>query len=91
MCAFGFNLKNQLILLFNLFLLLFNLFLLLFMSLTTFFGTIYEFYCTILANFYLYLQYFQQNIFSFSKIGKSQTNLMCRFCVPYLNFILFEK
>jgi len=25
-------------------------------------------HCTILANFYLYLHYFQQNVFSFSKI-----------------------
>ena len=29
---------------------------------------------TILTNFYLYLQYFQQKVFSFSKISGSQTN-----------------
>ena len=53
-CMFG---KNN----FCQFILLFSLFLLLFMSSTAFFGTIYRFYCTISANFYLYLQYFQQN------------------------------
>ena len=37
-------------------------------------GTIYEFHCTISANFYLYLQYFQQKVFSFSKISGSQTH-----------------
>ena len=67
MCVFGSSLKNQLIL-------LFNLFLLLFIGPTALFSTIYEFYCTILVNFYLYLQYFQQKIFSFSKINESQTN-----------------
>ena len=30
------------------------------------FGTIYEFHYIISANFYLYLQYFQQKVFSFS-------------------------
>ena len=35
---------------------------------------IHESHCTILANFYLYLQYFQQKVFSFSKISGSQTN-----------------
>ena len=38
-----------------------SLFLLLFMSLTALFGIIHETYCTISANFYIYLQYFQQN------------------------------
>ena len=38
----------------------------------TLFGTIYGFQCTISANFYLYLQYFQQKIFSFNKISGSQ-------------------
>ena len=42
------------------------------MGLTTLFGTIHEFYYTILANFYLYLQYFQQKVFSFRKISGSQ-------------------
>ena len=50
-CVFGFNLKNQLIL-------LFSLFLLLFMSFTILFGTFYNFHYTISANFYFYLQYF---------------------------------
>jgi len=44
------------------------------MSPTTHFGTIYGFHCTILANFYLYLQYFQQKFFNFSKISESQTD-----------------
>ena len=42
------------------------------MSPIVFFGIIHEFYCTILANFYLYLQYFQQKKFNFSKINGSQ-------------------
>ena len=37
-----------------------------------FFGTIYGSHYTILANFYLYLQYFQQKNFSFNKISQSQ-------------------
>ena len=57
--------------------LLFILFLLLFMSPTTFFDTIQESYCTILANFHIYLQHFQQKIFSFSKISGFQTNPKC--------------
>ena len=36
--------------------------------------TIYGSYYTISTNFYLYLQYFQQKIFSFSKINESQTD-----------------
>ena len=42
------------------------------MSFTAFFDTIHGFHCTISANFYIYLQYFQQKVFSFSKISKSQ-------------------
>ena len=38
------------------------------------FGIFYVSYCTISANFYLYLQYFLQKVFSFSKITKSQTD-----------------
>jgi len=38
------------------------------------FGTIHEFCYTISANFYFYLQYFQQKILSFNKISRSQTN-----------------
>ena len=64
-CAFGFKLKSQLIL-------LFSLFLQLFMSPTALFGTIHGSHCTISTNFYLYLQYFQQKVFSFSKINGSQ-------------------
>ena len=43
------------------------------MSSNAFFGTIYEFHCTISVNFYIYLQYFQQQQnFNFNKINKSQ-------------------
>ena len=38
---------------------------------TALFDTIHRF--NILVNFYLYLQYFQQKVFSFSKINGSQT------------------
>ena len=41
---------------------------------TALFGTIHGSYRTISANFYFYLQYFQQKVFSFSKISKSQTD-----------------
>ena len=51
--------------------LLFSLFLLLFMGSTTLFGTIHRSHCTILTNFYFYLQYFQQKVFSFSEINGS--------------------
>ena len=52
----------------------FSLFLLLFMDPTALFRIIYGFHCIILANFYLYLQYFQQKVFSFNKISEFQTN-----------------
>ena len=39
------------------------------------FVIIYRFHCTISVNFYLYLQYFQQKLFSFNKISGSQINL----------------
>ena len=64
-CAFEMDYFCQLIL-------LFSLFLLLFMDLTTFFGIIHESHYTISANFYLYLQYFQRKVFSFSKISGFQ-------------------
>ena len=67
-CAFGMNYFCQLIL-------LLNLFLLLFMDPTTLFGIFYRSYNTISANFYLYLQYFQQKNFSFRKISESQMDL----------------
>ena len=66
-CAYGMDEICYLIL-------LFSLFLLLFMSPTTLFGTIHESQCTISVNFYLYLQYFQQNVFSFNKINGFQTD-----------------
>ena len=52
--------------------LLFSLFLLLFMGPTALFGTIHRSYFTIPTNIYIYLQYFQQKVFSFSKISGSQ-------------------
>ena len=41
----------------------------------TLFDTIHVFYCTISANFYFYLQYFQQKVLNFSKMSGSQTDL----------------
>ena len=64
--AFGFKLKSQ-------FILLFSLFLLLFICPIALFGTIHESYCTIFTNFYIYLQYFQNKFFNFSKINEFQT------------------
>ena len=66
-CVFGSKLKNQLIL-------LFSLFLQLFMGSTVLFGTIHRFHCIISVNFYFYLQYFQQKVFSFSKISRFQAD-----------------
>ena len=54
--------------------LLFSLFLLLFIGPIALFNTIHESHCIILVKFFLYLQYFQQKVFSFSKISGSQTN-----------------
>ena len=65
--------------------LLFNVFLLLFIGLITLFRTIYESYCIILTNFYLYLQYFQQKVFSFNKINGFQIDPMC------WNFLMKKK
>ena len=81
------NLKSQLIL-------LFSLFLLLFMSPIALFGTIHGSHCTILANFYLYLQYFQQNVFNFNKINESQKDLNLfsnEHLVPFLFFVVIFK
>ena len=47
------------------------------MSPIVLFYTIYESHCTISINIYLYLQYFQQKVFSISKISGSQTNPKC--------------
>ena len=44
------------------------------MGLNAFFDIIHGFHYIILANFYLYLQYFQQKVFSFSKNSGSQTD-----------------
>ena len=44
------------------------------MSSTALFDIIHVFYYTISINFYLYVQYFQQKIFSFNKISGSQTD-----------------
>ena len=52
----------------------YSAYLLLFMGLIALFDTIHRFHCIISINFYLYLQYFQQKIFSFSKIRGSQTD-----------------
>ena len=67
-CLFGSRLKSKLIL-------LFSLFLLLFMNPTVLFGTIHESYCTISTNF-------QQKVFSFNKISRSQTDPTYYTCLP---------
>ena len=67
MCVSGLGLKIKIIA-------LFSLFLLLFMGPTALFGTIHRSYCTISINFYPYLQYSQQQFFSFSKISGIQTH-----------------
>jgi len=75
-CRFDKNYFCQLIL-------LFSLFLLLFMGLTAFIGTIHRSHCTISINFYLYLQYFQQKFFNFSKINGFKTDSNIHFCLPH--------
>ena len=58
---------------------------------TVLFGTIHRSYCTISANFYLYKQYFQQKIFSFSKISGSQTDFWYVFSnLCFLVFIMIS-
>ena len=44
------------------------------MSLIALFNTIHESRDTISTNFYFYLQYFQQKVFTFNKISESQTD-----------------
>ena len=83
--AFGKNYFCQLIL-------LFSLFLLLFMGPVALFDTIYGSHYTISTNFYLYLQYFQQKVFNFSKKRGSQIDLKIAFFfwVAFMDyFILF--
>jgi len=45
------------------------------MGLTVFFDIIRESRYTISANFYLYLQYFQQKVFNFNKISGSRMGI----------------
>ena len=45
------------------------------MSSTALFSTIHKSYCTISADFYLYLQYFEQKNFNFSKINDPKHTL----------------
>ena len=64
------------------------------MGTTALFDVIYRCHCTILVNFYLYLQYFQQKVFNFSKISKFQSEPKCvfgknNFCQLILLFRLF--
>ena len=51
-------------------------FLLLFMGPNVLFVTIHKSHYTISVNFYLYLQYFQQKVFSFNKISGLETQWM---------------
>ena len=53
------------------------------MSLTALFGIIHTSYYTISANFYLYLQYFQQKNFNLSKISKSETDPTSTFSILF--------
>ena len=64
------KLKSQLIL-------LLSLFLLLFINSTVLFGIIHESLYTISANFYFYLQYFQQKVFNFKNISVFQLDPEC--------------
>ena len=65
-CAFGLEWKIKII--------LFSLFLLLFIGFITLFDINHRPHCTISINFYLYLSYFHQWIFNFSKISGIQTH-----------------
>ena len=73
------------------FILLFNFFLLLFISLTVFFGTIHESHCNISVNFYLYLPYFQQNIFNFRKNNWIPNARTCGNCASRPNIFFFDR
>ena len=61
------------------------------MSPTALFSIIHGPYCTISTNFYLYLQYFQQKIFSFSKMSGSQTLLHLHFKFYYIFIYTFTS
>ena len=50
------------------------------------FDIIHASQCTTLANFYHYLQYFQQKVFNFSKISGSQTEAV----VSVTIFIIYQ-
>ena len=54
------------------------------MSLAVLFDIIHEVHYTISANFYLYLQYFQQKVFNFNKINKFQKTLEPYICADIM-------
>ena len=60
---------------------------------TTLFDTIHRPHCTISVNFYLYLQYFQQKVFNFSKITDPKRILRFKLkqCCKYEHHILLIK
>ena len=86
-CPFGKNNFCQIIL-------LFNLFLVLFIGSTALFSIIHGSHYTISANFYLYLQYFQQKVFSFNKIDLKSVLCVVKLVLPFLksyhDFLLFS-
>ena len=53
------------------------------------FGPIHGSHCTILVNFYLYIPYFRQKVFSFSKTNRSQTDSKCTFDKDYFCYYLW--
>ena len=53
---------------------------------TALFNIIYRSHYTISANFYFYLQYFQQKVFNFSKISEFQTDPK-----PLKTFVYFSQ
>ena len=57
-----------------------------FMNFTIFFDTIYISYCIIsISNFYFSLQYFQKQVFSFSKINSIQTREIIVYSLSTIN------
>ena len=63
------------------------------MNFTVFFDTIYISYCIISINFYFSLQYFQKQVFSFSKINSIQTREIIVYSRSTINacFLLSHK